>query len=104
VPDDFWHMFLTLLMFNLVSCLFHFYLKQKRSRNTGDIHGDQHRKGDNVEGQHRLKKKRKKKASVEKELEEKDISLSAVSPENSLKCFVILAEINRKIGSTSWRE
>jgi hypothetical protein len=84
--------------------LVNFYPKQRRSRNTGDIHGEQHRKADNIEGQHQLKKKRKKKASVEKELEEKEVSLSAVSHENSLKCFVILAEINRKIGSTSWRE
>jgi hypothetical protein len=84
--------------------LFCFYPKQKRSRNTGDVHSEQHRKGDCAEGQHQLKKKRKRKALVEKEHEEKDISLSTISPENSLKCFVILAEINRKIGSTSWRE
>jgi hypothetical protein len=84
--------------------LFHFYPKQKRNRNTSDVHPEQQRKGDCVEGQHRLKKKRKKKASIEKEHEEKDNSLSSVSLENSLKCLVILAEINRKIGSTSWRE
>jgi hypothetical protein len=88
----------------LFKSLFYFYPKQKRNRNTSDIHGEQHRKGDYVEGQHGLKKKRKKKAPVEKEHEEKDISLSAISPENSLKCLIILAEINRKIGSTSWRE
>lgn len=82
----------------------YFYPKQKRSRNASDIPGEQHRKGDYIDGQHQLKRKRKKKVSVEKEHEEKDISLSAISPENSLKCFVILAEINRKIGSTSWRE
>ncbi|KAJ4436122.1 hypothetical protein ANN_18749 [Periplaneta americana] len=73
---------------------------KKRNRNDG--HRDQHRKGE-VEGQHRLKKKKKKKAPVEKEHEEKDVSLPAITPENSLKCFVILAEINRKMGSTSWR-
>jgi hypothetical protein len=84
--------------------LSYFYPKQKRSRNSSDIHGEQQRKGDYIEGQHRLKKKRRKKVPVEKEHEEKDVSLSAISPENSLKCFVILAEINRKIGSTSWRE
>lgn len=78
--------------------------KKKRNRNTSDVHADQHRKGDCVEGQHRLKKKRKKKTPVEKEHEEKDISLPSISLENSLKCLVILAEINRKIGSTSWRE
>jgi len=84
--------------------LFHFYPKQKRNRNTSDVHAEQQRKGDCVDGQHRLKKKRKKKASIEKEHEEKDISVSSISLENSLKCLVILAEINRKIGSTSWRE
>ncbi|PSN30740.1 hypothetical protein C0J52_21644, partial [Blattella germanica] len=76
--------------------------KKKRNRTT-TIHGEHNRKGDHGDTQHRLKKKRKKKVTEEKEQEERDVPYSMFTPENSLKCFVILAEINRKIGSTSWR-
>ncbi|KAJ9579329.1 hypothetical protein L9F63_024565 [Diploptera punctata] len=75
--------------------------KQKRNRTT--IHGEHNRKAEPGDTQHRLKKKRKKKVTEEKEQDDKEVSLSLISPENSLKCFVILAEINRKMGSTSWR-
>ena len=74
---------------------------QKRSKTA--IQGEHNRKGEPADTQHRLKKKRKKKVTDEKEQDEKDVPQSMFSPENSLKCFVILAEINRKIGSTSWR-
>ena len=81
--------------------VFNFCFNQKRNRTT--IQGEHNRKGEPGDTQHRLKKKRKKKVPEEKEQEDKDVSLSMFTPENSLKCFVILAEINRKIGSTSFK-
>lgn len=50
-----------------------------------------------------LKRKRKRNFRMEQDSDDRDNCFQIISPENGFKCSVILSEINRKMGVTSWR-
>ncbi|XP_063239688.1 UPF0547 protein C16orf87 homolog [Bacillus rossius redtenbacheri] len=73
---------------------------KKRVQSRGGTDSPQKKDGEDGRGSHLRKRRKKKKA--EREEEEKEGPALNTMPDNGIKGAVILAEINRRIGSVSW--
>lgn len=75
------------------------FQQKRKIRNNADYN---EQKGEEaINERHTLKKKRKRSFKPNSETEKDNVHM--FTPENGYKCSIILSEINRKMGITSWR-